>query len=64
MNNIDNFKLKFDEKDIKYYEGIVYCFEAEKIIKKGDKDSYLEAYLKYREGLENGFACNDLVNHM
>ena len=34
FNNTDNFKLKFDEKDIKYYEGIVYCFEAEKNNKK------------------------------
>ena len=34
FNNIDNFKLKFDEKDIKYYEGIVYCFEAENNKKK------------------------------
>ena len=64
FNNTDNFKLKFDEKDIKYYESIVYCFEAEKNKKKGDKDSYLEAYLKYREGLENGFSCDDLFNHM
>ena len=38
--------------------------KQKKIIKKGDKDSYLEAYLKYREGLENGFSCDDLVNHM
>ena len=38
--------------------------KQKKIRKKGDKDSYLEAYLKYREGLENGFSCDDLFNHM
>ena len=64
FNNYNNFELKFNEKDIKYYGGIIYCLEAEKIRKKGDKESYLEAYLKYREGLENEFACDDLVNHM
>ena len=64
FNNNNNFGLKFDEKDIKYYEGIIYCLNAEQIRKKGDKDSYLEAYLKYKEGLENGIACDDLVNHM
>ena len=38
--------------------------KQKKIRKKGDKDSYLEAYLKYREGLENGFSCDDLFNHI
>ena len=64
FNNNNNFGLKFDEKDIKYYEGITYCLDAEQIRKKGDKDSYREAYIKYKEGLENGIACDDLVNHM
>ena len=64
FNNNNNFGLKFDEKDIKYYEGITYCLDAEQIRKKGDKDSYREAYIKYKEGLEKGIACDDLVNHM
>ena len=64
FNNNNNFGMKFDEKDIKYYESIIYCLDAEQIRKKGDKDSYREAYIKYKEGLENGIACEDLVNHM
>ena len=64
FNNNNNFKKKFDENDLKYDEGITYCLEAEKIRKKGDKDSYREAYIKYREGLDKGISCDDLVNHM
>lgn len=64
FSNNNNFGMKFDEKDIKYYESIIYCLDAEQIRKKGDKDSYREAYIKYKEGLENGIACEDLVNHM
>ena len=30
FNNNNKFTLKFDEKDIKYNEGITYCLEAEK----------------------------------
>lgn len=64
FSNNNNFALKFDENDLKYNKGIIYCLEAEKIRKKRDKDSYREAYLKYREGLEKGIASEDLVNHM
>ena len=64
FNNDNNFSLKVDESEIKYCEGIIYCLEAEKIRKNRDRESYLEAYLKYREGLEKEIACEDLVNHM
>ena len=64
FNNNNNFTLKVDENEIKYCEGIIYCLEAEKIRKKRDKESYREAYFKYREGLKNYIACEDLVNHM
>ena len=62
FNNNNNFALKFDENDLKYNKGIIYCLEAEKIRKKRDKDSYREAYLKYRGGLEKGIVSEDLVN--
>lgn len=44
FNNNNNFSLKFEEKGVKYYEGITYCLETEKIRKKDGKDNYLEAY--------------------
>ena len=37
FNNNNKFTLKFDEKDIKYNEGITYCLEAEKIRKNVTK---------------------------
>ena len=60
FNNDNNFSLKVDESEIKYCEGIIYCLEAEKIRKNRDRESYLEAYLKYREGLEKEIACANM----
>ena len=64
FNTKDKFIPKFDENEIRYYEGIIYCLEAEQIRKKGDKENYYEAYIKYKKGIEKYQEFEDLISHM
>jgi len=64
FNTKDKFIPKFDENEIRYYKGIRYCLKAEQIRKKGDKENYYEAYIKYKKGIEKYQEFEDLISHM